>query len=105
MISRFTLLLLIVFSSGQIQGNSKDSVRIHNLIVTGTGLLKINKDSAIRQYEEALALAKTARYMNDSVASVMFRVSGYFYYRGKTAEAISLALSALTYYRGKHDMY
>ena len=97
--SRLASVSLFILFSLQLFGNHDDSLAVYRLMNTGSRCLTTDRVCAIGYYLEAISLADSLNYMDDSVASVMYMVSNFEYYRGNTERAIETALKALKHYR------
>jgi signal transduction histidine kinase len=96
--------LLAMLISLQVMGNHADTLQIVKLLKECQTVYEQDNKKGIEKYHGLITLADSSGFMNDSIASVKTILSGYEYYRGRTAEAIKLSLSALHYYREKKNL-
>ena len=96
--------MIATIVSFHLMGNHPDTIRIIKLQKEYQTVYQQDEEEGIAKYQGLITEADSAGFMNDSIASVKTILSRYEYYRGSTAEAIRLSLSALNYYREKNNL-
>lgn len=80
-----------------------DSVIVQQKLNKGFQLAHELPELAMSLYREAITLADSQKIESCAIASAKINLANYEYYRGNTSPAISLALSAMEYYRQNGD--
>ena len=95
--------ILLVTITFQLFGNHADSLAVHRLLTNASRWYKLDRARAIGYYQQAVSLADSKDFIDDSLASAMFILSANEYYRGNTEKAIAMALKTLNYYKGTQN--
>jgi len=100
---KFSLLFSMMLCTVLLTNGQEDSVAFHRLLMTAKRIYPAHRDSAMILYRNALTIADRAKFFDDSVASVSYRVAYADYYLANTEKAAKLALKTLGITTARHD--
>lgn len=102
---RIKLVLLTILLSSPVMAAMfiPDSAIVQQKLNKGYRLSHKLPDLAVSLYREAIMMADSQKIVSHAIASAKINLANYEYYRGNTSPAISLALSAMEYYKQTGD--